>query len=115
MLYLAYQMLHKLVIFISSTADLTNHRDAVATALRALNIDGSRFESWPTVPAPVGGMSECLRRVEESDAVVLLLAEKIPEAIRKRVLERPDVFRKMANLDDKRLDDVVEFLEHGAG
>lgn len=70
------QMLHKLVVFISSTADLTNHRDAVETALRALNIDGSRFESWPTVPNPVGGMSECLRRVEESDAVVLLLGEK---------------------------------------
>lgn len=100
MLYLAYtavesivekvvnQILHKLVVFISNTADLTNHCDAVETALRALNIDGSRFESWPTVPAPVGGMSECLRRVEESDAIVLLLAEKIPEAIRKRVLER---------------------------
>ncbi len=42
---------------------------------------------------------------------LLLLAEKIPEAIRKRVLERPDVFRKMANLDDKRLDDVVEYLD----
>jgi len=42
---------------------------------------------------------------------LLLLAEKIPEAIRKRVLERPDVFRKMAGLDDKRLDAVVEFLD----
>jgi transcriptional regulator with XRE-family HTH domain len=30
---------------------------------------------------------------------LLLLAEKIPEAIRKRVLERPDVFRKMAGMD----------------
>lgn len=44
---------------------------------------------------------------------LLLLAEKIPDAIRKRVLQRPDVFRKMADLDDKRLDDVLEFLEQG--
>lgn len=44
---------------------------------------------------------------------LLLLAEKIPHAIRKRVLERPDVFRKMADLDDKRLDAVLEFLEQG--
>lgn len=42
---------------------------------------------------------------------LLLLAEKIPNSIRKRVLERPDVFRKMANLDDKQLDEVVEYLD----
>ena len=46
---------------------------------------------------------------------LLLLAEKIPEAIRTRVLERPDVFRKIATLDDKHLDAVVDFLDRGAG
>lgn len=46
---------------------------------------------------------------------LLLLAEKIPDSIRKRVLERPDVFRKMATLDDKRLDDVVEYLDQETG
>lgn len=57
-----------------------------------------------------------LAGVLDADAdELLLLAEKIPEAIRKRVLERPDVFRKMATLDDKRLDAVVEFLDQGAG
>ena len=57
-----------------------------------------------------------LARVLDADAdELLLLAEKIPEAIRKRVLERPDVFRKMAGLDDKRLDAVVEFLDNPAG
>ena len=45
---------------------------------------------------------------------LLLLAEKIPEAIRRRVLERPDVFRKIATLDDKRLDAVMEFVERRA-
>lgn len=44
---------------------------------------------------------------------LLLLAEKIPDAIRNRVLQRPDVFRKIAVLDDKRLDAVLEFLEQG--
>lgn len=43
---------------------------------------------------------------------LLLLAEKIPDAIRQRVLQRPDVFRKMANLDDRRLDRVLAFLEN---
>ena len=43
----------------------------------------------------------------------LLLAEKIPEAIRKRVLQRPDVFRRLSCLDDKKLDAVLLFLERG--
>jgi HTH-type transcriptional regulator, competence development regulator len=38
---------------------------------------------------------------------LLLLAEKIPEAIRKRVLQRPDVFRRMAELDDEVLDQLM--------
>jgi transcriptional regulator with XRE-family HTH domain len=42
---------------------------------------------------------------------LLLLAEKIPDAIRKRVLQRPDVFRRIADLDDERLDEVLAFLE----
>lgn len=42
---------------------------------------------------------------------LLFLAEKIPDAIRRRVLQRPDVFRKMADLDDEGLDDVLEFVE----
>lgn len=42
---------------------------------------------------------------------LLLLAEKIPDFIRQRVLQRPDVFRKMANLDDRHLDRVLAFLE----
>ena len=42
---------------------------------------------------------------------LLLLAEKIPEAIRKRVLQRPDVFRKMADLDDAALDRLMAQIE----
>jgi transcriptional regulator with XRE-family HTH domain len=42
---------------------------------------------------------------------LLLLAEKIPEPIRRRVFERPDVFRLIARLVDKRLDRVLAFLQ----
>jgi HTH-type transcriptional regulator, competence development regulator len=45
---------------------------------------------------------------------LLLLAEKIPDGIRKRVLARPDAFRKIASLDDQAMDDVLEFLGRGA-
>jgi transcriptional regulator with XRE-family HTH domain len=39
---------------------------------------------------------------------LLLLAQKIPPAIRRRVLERPDAFRKLARLDDRTLDRLLQ-------
>ena len=41
---------------------------------------------------------------------LLLLAEKIPEAIRRRFFERPDAFRLIARLDDRRLDRVLAYI-----
>lgn len=38
---------------------------------------------------------------------LLLLAEKIPDDIRRRVIQRPDAFRKLARLDDRALDLVL--------
>jgi len=45
---------------------------------------------------------------EEDD--MLLLAQKIPEDIKKRVIERPDAFRKIAKLDDETLNKLLEEL-----
>ena len=41
---------------------------------------------------------------------LFLLAEKIPDRIRKRVMERPDAFGQIARLDDKRLDRLLTYL-----
>jgi hypothetical protein len=41
---------------------------------------------------------------------LLILAKKIPPVIRKRVLERPDVFGKLARLNDKALDHLLTHL-----
>ena len=41
---------------------------------------------------------------------LLLMAEKIPDRIRRRVLERPEAFRLIAELDDKSLDRLVATL-----
>lgn len=52
-----------------------------------------------------------LAKVLNADAdELLLLAEKIPADIKKRVIERPDAFRKIAKLDDERLDKLLEEL-----
>lgn len=44
---------------------------------------------------------------------LLLLANKVPEGVRKRVIQRPDVFLKLAMLDDERLDKILEEIEDG--
>jgi HTH-type transcriptional regulator, competence development regulator len=54
-----------------------------------------------------------LARVLDADADdLLILAEKIPESLKKRVMERPDVFRKLASLDNESLDKLLENLDN---
>jgi transcriptional regulator with XRE-family HTH domain len=54
------------------------------------------------------------RALDADPDELLILAQKVPDAIRKRVLQRPDVFRRLSGLDDKKLDAVLAFLEHDA-
>lgn len=42
---------------------------------------------------------------------MLILARKIPSRIRKRVLERPDAFGRIADLDDNSLDLLLHHLD----
>ncbi len=66
--------MHSLIVFISSTGDLQSERNAVEQILSELDIDGSRFESWPSTPN--SAIAECMQCVEESDAIVLILGER---------------------------------------
>jgi len=45
--------------------------------------------------------------LETDEDELLLLADKVPSAIRKRIRERPDAFRAFADLDDKSMDDLL--------
>tara|TARA_R110002167_G_scaffold77944_8_gene216089 strand:+ start:25849 stop:26073 length:225 start_codon:yes stop_codon:yes gene_type:complete len=42
---------------------------------------------------------------------LLLLAEKVPDQIKQQLLERPEAFLRIAELDDKELDQLVSQLE----
>ncbi len=46
---------------------------------------------------------------------LLLMAKKIPQDIRDRVIEKPDAFRKLAQLDDDRLEQVIREIEDEEG
>ena len=49
--------------------------------------------------------------LDASEDELLLLAQRIPESIKQRVIQRPDAFRKMAALDDDTLDRLLKGLD----
>jgi len=44
---------------------------------------------------------------------LLILAKTIPEGIKKRVIERPDAFRRFAELDDETIDRLLNEIGEG--
>jgi len=61
------------------------------------------FGDYPS-EALIHRLAEALEADEDE---LLLLAEKVPEQIRRRVVERPEVFRVLAVCDDDTLDRVM--------
>ncbi len=53
------------------------------------------------------------KALDADEHELLMLAEKIPEHIKKRMLEHPEVFRKIAQLDDKTLNELLKKLDKG--
>ena|SRR5438105_8101165 len=77
------------------------------TYLSKIENDKVDFAAFPS-EATIRKLAKVLDRdVDE----LLLIAEKIPDRIRKRVLERPEAFRLIAELDDKSLDRVVKGIK----
>lgn len=65
------------------------------------------FSEFPS-EATIHKLADALDADEEE---LLLMAKKIPESIRQRVLEQPDAFRKIARLDDAALDKLVRQID----
>lgn len=61
------------------------------------------FGDYPS-DALIHRLAEALETDEEE---LTVLAERVPERIRRRVLQRPDVFGALANCDDKTLDKLM--------
>lgn len=84
------------------------------TYLSKIENDRLDFSQSPS-EATICKLAQALEIDEEE---LLLLAEKVPQSIRKRIVERPDVFRRIASLNDRALDDVMVYLAgkaHGSG
>lgn len=56
----------------------------------------------------IGKLAEVL---DGDESELLLLAQKVPDPIRRRVLERPEVFSALACCDDATLDKVMGAIQ----
>ena len=70
-----------------------------------------QYGDYPS-DALIGKLAKAL----DADADELLfLAKRIPDRMKRRILERPDAFRKLTELDDMALDRVLRVLDGGQG
>ncbi len=48
--------------------------------------------------------------LEADEDELLLLADKVPPDLRKRIREKPEVFRRLAKMKDKEIDRIFEMI-----
>lgn len=57
-------------------------------------------------------LQKIARALDADPDELLLLARRIPDAYRDRILSRPGVFRKLLKLSDSALEELVEQFDH---
>ena len=86
-----------------SLRDLAAEVDVGFTYLSRVENERLNFGDYPS-DALIHRLADALDANEDE---LLILAKRIPERIRKRVLQRPEVFGALAACDDKTLDKVL--------
>lgn len=86
-----------------SLRDLAEKVDVGFTYLSRVENEHLNFGDYPS-DALIHRLSDALECDEEE---LLMLAQRVPDRIRIRVLQRPDVFGALAECDDKKLDKLM--------
>ncbi len=86
-----------------SLRDLAAKVDVGFTYLSRVENERLNFGDYPS-NSLIQRLADALEADEDE---LLILAKRVPERIRKRVLQRPDVFKALADCDDKVLDKVL--------
>lgn len=86
-----------------SLRDLAQKVGVGFTYLSRVENERLNFGDYPS-DALIHRLADALEADEDE---LLVLAKRVPERIRKRVLQRPDVFGALANCDDKTLDKLL--------
>lgn len=76
------------------------------TYLSKIENDKLKFAEFPSEET----IKKLAKALGASADELLLMAKKVPDSIKKRVIQRPDAFRKFASLDDKTIDRLLDEL-----
>lgn len=86
--------------------ELARRLDVSMSYISKVENERLHFGDYPSAKF-IHRLAKILRSDEDE---LLLLADKVPEAIRRRIQQRPDAFRRFAELDDKQMDLVISKL-----
>jgi HTH-type transcriptional regulator, competence development regulator len=86
-----------------SLRDLAGKVDVGFTYLSRVENERLNFGDYPS-DALIHRLADAL---DDDEGELLLLAKRIPEPVKKRVLQRPDAFRAFATCDDATLDKLM--------
>jgi transcriptional regulator with XRE-family HTH domain len=86
-----------------SLRDLAAKVDVGFTYLSRVETGRLNFGDYPS-DSLIHRLADALDADEDE---LLVLAERVPARIKRRVLQRPDVFARLADCDDKTLDRVL--------
>lgn len=87
--------------------ELAGKIDINFTYLSKIENDKLKDVHFPSEDTIIKLAKELEANVDE----LLLLAKKVPETIKQRLIERPDAFRKFASLDDATIDKLLKDLD----
>ena len=93
-----------------SLRDLAEKVGVGFTYLSRVENERLNFGDYPS-DALIHRLADALEADEDE---LVILAKRVPERIRRRVLQRPDVFRKLAECDDRTLDRLVDGINSSA-
>lgn len=94
-----------------SLRDLAGKVGVGFTYLSRVETGRLNFGDYPS-DALIHRLADALDADEDE---LLVLAERVPERIRQRFLERPKAFARLADLNDKALERVIATLSKKAG
>ena len=89
--------------------DLAERVGVGHTHLSRIENERLNYGEFPTTP-----LIHRLAQALDTDVdELLLLSKRIPEVVKKRVLERPDAFLTFAVCDDAMLDKLLSYVRNG--
>jgi len=91
----------------SSSTESPNEAVAWIRYISKIENEKLDFSDYPSEET----IRKLAKALDGDEDELLVLAKKVPDDIKKRVMQRPDAFRKIANLDDETRDRLLEEID----